>query len=540
MESFGAADPPLLDRLQSSTEPRVRAVAARILARSAEPFPDAAERLAQLLADPHPRPRLEAVLACASRPEAGSLKLALAALDAGPDRFVEYSLAQAVFALEKQWLPSVQAGTLSFAKPAHLAFVLETCGGEVSAGLAREALKSELAPEDRNRLLAVLARLGGPKDFAQIFVEASDRGDVNLLKELASIAETHLIVPDESVEAKLRSLLIHEDREIVASAIRLAGFWKAKSTSLTLQEISKGGYTPHRTLALVALARVSGNEAIPYLRKTLDDTFLEEANRRAALEGIVIINVKLAAEFILAQINQTPIPVEFSQELVHKPIPLLPTLLQHPGGPAALAAAFESGTDPDASTAQEVLNAMNRLGRTDTKLTPLLNRAIGRQTGAPDYDPERVAAVVAAIREGKGDAAKGAEVYQMAQLACVACHQIGDKGGVIGPALNGVGAGMPLDQIVESILWPDRQIKEGYQAITFTTTKGTPITGYIERESEDIVWYRNTVAPWIVPLTKKDIVSREAIPTLMPPGLTASLTEQQFLDLVAYLASLKG
>jgi putative heme-binding domain-containing protein len=199
-----------------------------------------------------------------------------------------------------------------------------------------------------------------------------------------------------------------------------------------------------------------------------------------------------------------------------------------------------SSTAPDSATAQEILNAMNRLGRTDAKLTPLLNQAIGRQSGAPDYDPGRVAAVVTAIREGRGDAKRGAEVYRMAQLACTACHRVGDEGGVIGPSLNGVGAGMPLDQIIESILWPDRQIKEGFQAVAFTTTTGAAIIGYIEREGDDIVWYRNTATPWIVPLAKKDIESREAIPTLMPPQLTTSLTDAEFLDLVAYLASLKG
>jgi putative heme-binding domain-containing protein len=93
---------------------------------------------------------------------------------------------------------------------------------------------------------------------------------------------------------------------------------------------------------------------------------------------------------------------------------------------------------------------------------------------------------------------------------------------------------------VESILWPDRQIKEGYQAVAFTTTAGAAITGYVEREGDDIVWYRNTVTPWIVPLSKKDIATREIIPTLMPAGLTHSLTEEQLRDLVAYLASLKG
>ena len=540
LESLDAADGPLRYRLTASDEPRVRAVAARIIARNAESVSDAADRLADLLADPHPRPRLEAVVACANLPGADSLTLALTALDAGPDRFVEYSLSQAVFALEKHWLPALREGKLTFEKPAHLAFVLETYGGEVSADLARKALSGDLEPGDRSRLLSVLIKIGGHEDLTQIFVEASERGDVNLLKELATVAETQLLVLDKSIEAKLQALLVHEDREIVSSAIRLAGFWKARGVTETLEEISKSTYTPHRALALVALARVSGKEAIPFLRSILDDTFLEEALRKAALAGIVLGDVKLAAEFLIAQIAQKPVPGFSSDEIIHKPFALLPTLLSAPGGPAALAVAFETGTPPDSVTAQEILNSMNRLALTDTKLTPLLNRAIGRQSGAPEYDPVRVAAVVSAIREGKGDAKKGAEVYRLAQLACTACHRIGDEGGVIGPSLNGVGAGMPLDQIVESILWPDRQIKEGFQAVAFTTTTGAAITGYVEREGEDIVWYRNTATPWIVPLAKKDIASREAIPTLMPPQLTASLSEEEFLDLVAYLASLKG
>jgi hypothetical protein len=114
-------------------------VAARILARSDRTFANEETILSGLLADPHPRPRLEAVIACANRPGAKSLKLALTALDAGADRFVEYSLAQAVFALEEDWKKPLQDGALTFAKPAHLAFVLETYGGEVSADLARRA-----------------------------------------------------------------------------------------------------------------------------------------------------------------------------------------------------------------------------------------------------------------------------------------------------------------------------------------------------------------------------------------------------------------
>jgi len=534
LESLGAVDAALLGRLQVSTEPFVRAVAARIIARSVEPISDADVRLVKLLADPHPRPRLEAVVACANRPGAGSLKLALTALDAGSDRFVEYSLSQAVFALEPHWLPALQSGAAGFEKPSHLAFVLETYGGEVSADLARTTLAGELAPVDRSRLLTVLARLGNADDLAAVFSQAVKVGDTGLLSSLAEAAETRRIFPRPPFEEGLQKLLESEVAERRIAAFRLAGLWKATALAPEAQAVAvdSSASIPLRGAAMEALARLLGKGAAKTLMPVLMAKETPMELRRAALVSLAQSDLAVAAAAVADMI-----PEDGKKD---EAFALLSSLLTSPGGPSALAAAFSAGTAPDSATAQEILNAMNRLGRTDAKLTPLLNQAIGRQSGAPEFDPARVAAVVGAIREGKGDAKRGAGVYRMAQLACVACHQIGDEGGVIGPALNGVGAGMPLDQIVESILWPNRQIKEGFQAVAFTTTAGAAITGYVERESDDIVWYRDTATPWIKPLAKKDIANREVIPTLMPPHLTASLTYEQFLDLVAYLASLKG
>lgn len=534
LESLGKVDAFILDRLKRSDEPRVRAVTARIIGRSDQAFADEEKILAELLADPHPRPRLEAVIACANLPGVESLQLALSALDAEPDRFVEYSLAQAVFALEEDWKKPLQEGSLTFAKPAHLAFVLETYGGEVSANLARRALQGDLAPSDRARLLVVLARLGGPEDLGGILTEAAKTGDIALLEALAEATRTRGVVPKPLAEDSLVVLMTAKNETTAAAGIRLAGLWKVAGLGEAVAAIAmdeKASIAVRRD-ALVSLARIRGAAATESLKSLLINRDASDAIRPAALEALALADRNAAATAVAAQLSSEP----------DRPtaLALLPTLLAVNGGPAALAAALESGTPPDAATAQEILTAMNRLGRTDAKLTPLLNRAIGRQSGAPEYDPDKVAKIVAAVREGKGDAKRGAEVYQMAQLACTACHRVGDAGGVIGPSLNGVGAGMPLDQIVESILWPDRQIKEGYQAIAFTTKAGASITGYIEREGDDLVWYRDTGTPWIKPLEKKEIASRETIPTLMPPGLTTSLSEEQFVDLVAYLASLKG
>lgn len=534
LESLGAVEAGLLDQLQASDEPRVRAVAARIIARSADEISDAAERLARLLADPHPRPRLEAVVACANRPEADSLRLALTALDAAPDRFVEYSLSQAVFALEQHWLPALRKGGDGFEKPAHLAFVLDTYGGEVSADLARKALAGTLAPADRSRLLAVLAGVGNAADLGLVFSHAVQSEDADLIAILTESAATRRLVPTTPFEKDLRKLLSAESMDLRHAAFRLAGLWKATALAVEADQVARDGAAPTalRSAAMSALAKLDGEAAVTTLKPMVLDQKIPAELRRAALEALAVADLAGTAATVAALVTEADNKEDgFS---------LLPVLLKASGGPAALATALQSGSAPDSVTAQEILNALNRLGRRDAKLTPLLNQAIGRQSGAPEYDPARVAAVVAALHQGKGDAERGAEVYRMAQLACTACHQIGDEGGVIGPSLNGLGAGMPLDQIVESILWPDRQIKEGFQAVALTTKTGSVISGYIEREGDDIVWYRDAATPWIKPLASSDIVSREAIPTLMPPQLTASLTDEQFLDLIAYLASLKG
>jgi putative heme-binding domain-containing protein len=531
LESLGAVPPAVLDQLQISPEPRARAVAARILSRTPEPPADAAGRLIALLTDPHPRPRLEAVVACASRPAPDSLRLALRALDAGPDPFIDHALSQAIFALEPHWLPGLLAGTSGFEKPAHLAFVLETHGGEAAAGLARQALEGDLSPGDRARLLAVLARLGGPADLRAVFAHAAAQPDATLLAALA----TRRTAPEPPYEPALRSLVDSPDPAIRAAALRLAGLWKTTALADTVEQLALDPATPAepRSAALTALSQIRGPAAAASLRTLTADAATPIALRRTALEALAAADPGLAAR-TLADLLAAKNPAADTPSL-------LPALLSHSGGPAALAAVYsDPGAAPDTATAQEILTAMNRLGRNDARLTPLLNRAIGRQTGAPAYDAGRVQTLVAAIRAGQADVKNGAAVYRLAQLACVACHRVGDEGGVIGPSLNGVGAGLPLDQIVESILWPDRQIKEGYQAIAITTTAGAAITGYIEREGDDIVWYRNAATPWIVPLAKKEIATRETIPTLMPAGLTQSLTDEQLRDLVAYLASLKG
>src|SRR5436305_4504114 len=67
-------------------------------------------------------------------------------------------------------------------------------------------------------------------------------------------------------------------------------------------------------------------------------------------------------------------------------------------------------------------------------------------------------------RKTAGDAARGQKLFEDAQgLGCIRCHSVGGKGGAIGPDLSTIGAQFARELLIESILYPSRSIREGYQ-----------------------------------------------------------------------------
>ena len=134
----------------------------------------------------------------------------------------------------------------------------------------------------------------------------------------------------------------------------------------------------------------------------------------------------------------------------------------------------------------------------------------------------------------KGNAIRGESVYRRENLQCVACHAIGEVGGVIGPNLVSIGASAPVDYLIESLLEPSKKIKEGYHTNLIILNNGDSYAGGIlsETDSEvvvrDLTGKRNRVA-------KRDIASQTISPvSLMPVGLTSQLREDEFVDLSTF------
>jgi putative heme-binding domain-containing protein len=123
------------------------------------------------------------------------------------------------------------------------------------------------------------------------------------------------------------------------------------------------------------------------------------------------------------------------------------------------------------------------------------------------------------------------------KAGCAQCHRVKGRGGSVGPDLTGLAKRMKPREVLESILEPSRTIDEAYSMQQFTMSDGAVHLGQVQEETDAVVRLRSlsaTSAPVI--LAKVLIESRKKLDiSNMPPGMVNTLSEQQILDLVAYL-----
>jgi putative heme-binding domain-containing protein len=151
--------------------------------------------------------------------------------------------------------------------------------------------------------------------------------------------------------------------------------------------------------------------------------------------------------------------------------------------------------------------------------------------------PEQMTAMVEKVK-AQGDPARGESVYRRQMLLCQSCHAIGDAGGVLGPNLVSIGGSAPVDYLIESLLEPSKKIKEGYHMIIISTKDGKVFAGGLVQDGGDEVIIRDP-ANQLQKIPKAQIANRQMSPaSMMPAGLTASLREDEFVDLVRFLSEL--
>jgi putative heme-binding domain-containing protein len=137
-----------------------------------------------------------------------------------------------------------------------------------------------------------------------------------------------------------------------------------------------------------------------------------------------------------------------------------------------------------------------------------------------------------------GDIARGQEIFRRAELTCVACHAIAGDGGKIGPALDAVGTAQPVDFLIGAVLAPQKELKEGYEAVQATTKTGDVVIGYRAPGAPQDLNLRQPASGEINHIPRSNLETEKSLGSLMPANLVNSLTREELRDLIRYLASL--
>lgn len=140
-----------------------------------------------------------------------------------------------------------------------------------------------------------------------------------------------------------------------------------------------------------------------------------------------------------------------------------------------------------------------------------------------------------------GDPKAGAAAFRNVKAAnCIKCHEIGNEGNMIGPPLTVIGGKLNKLQLYEAILYPSAAIEMGYEAWIVKTKKGDVYAGLKVEDTPDRITIKDTDGKYhdvdrddIARLVKQTI-------SLMPEGLSETMTQQDLVDLVEYLTSLKS
>jgi putative heme-binding domain-containing protein len=195
-----------------------------------------------------------------------------------------------------------------------------------------------------------------------------------------------------------------------------------------------------------------------------------------------------------------------------------------------------------------------RLIRTEVvaALTPAERESMGSMlTEAPKNEPERNSGPQILVKEWKDadlltklDRVSHGRSFAGGRLAfaaaqCIACHRMGNSGGNFGPDLTAVASRMNRHDILDSILDPSRVIDDKYRNTVFGMKDGTSVTGVVERQEGAKTLVRTSpLLEQLTTINDADVVRREASAiSPMPPGLLNVLTENQILDLLAFLES---
>ena len=504
-----------------------------VVARAEAPK-DADERLAilsKLVADPHPRVRLEALRALARIPAARSAELALGVLEQPMDPTLDYALWLTINELSEPWIAALESGAWkSDGRERQLAFALKAIRPEQASRVLGRVIRERRLPRDGSGpWIELVGQAGGPKELGALLQQTvgggfDDGATSRALGALGEAARTRKVRPEGDARGIL-GLLQSSNESVRTATLRLSGDWKTPPPADTLARLAADPSEAVRSTVFEVL-RLQGTASLPLIRRLAEDQ--DPATRRRAALTWASLDLAGAGPALLGAVtalDQDGTAQDFWR-----------ALLPIRGSGKHLAPLLPAAGIPQVA-ARTGMRVAREGGRNDMDLVLALAKGSGLSADTQAFTGQLIREMAAKAAAG-GDPHRGELVYRRSDLACTTCHAIGGAGGRVGPDMTSIGASAQPDYLVESLLMPNAKIKEGYHGVVVETKDGQSVSGTVVRESGNELVLRGTANQEIA-IAKSNIESRnQATASLMPAGLLDPLDETEQLDLVAFLSRL--
>jgi putative membrane-bound dehydrogenase-like protein len=390
-----------------------------------------------------------------------------------------------------------------------------------------------LTPDQRVRLLKSFANyLFDPPLGPDLLLEAlQSQSEQPTFVKQAGLEVMALFgsVPGQRLTPLLRSWLDDSDPQMRLTAIRTAEQVRATAVADTfVKRVGDPNWSDEERLAMLRALRSLGNpSAAPVLSKLASDR--QDSNGRTlslrleALRTLLALDPDQAIQTAQALLDQ---PAELQVEA----ITILGTRRESAQKVAELFLAKKLPRSVLPQVADGLRKHLSQAPELGKLLTEVMKGGL-----LVSLDPKQIEQIRALIQT-KGNPMRGRELYLNKQtVACINCHKLEGVGGAVGPDLTRVWETHSLEKVMESMIEPSKEIKEGYQAYRLETKQGVIYTGLKVAETGNDVVLKEASGNE-VRVAKAEI--EELAPTkesLMPDNVISQLTFDQFIDLVAFL-----
>ena len=516
-------DEDLILKLLQAADHRSRAYAARIAGRWGLRLPKLFEFLELAASDRHPRVRMEAVLAAGQIPDPRSILVVARAFDSPRDRWIDYAFSQAVHHLQPNWVPAFRRGELDFGdRTIGLHAVL---GHTRDRTLLTDVRNLFVSGELKGNAQFVLGRtlLSTGADREKLLVLETEPNNSDLLEILSSHSR-----PNDQILHFILPLLEHEQSDMRIAAMGLVKAWKIDECRVIAQEMCIDADAPEllRFAAIQAVGVLGGKDSAEILSRIATDA--SSAYKASAVVSMLAIDKQRAAKLAAKVMADGP-----KDEIVSR---ILTGFVGRKEGGSLLADSLKL-VKLSHSQRSRIREVWISLGLVDEALSMLLEDLAGAIAVGPQVDEQLVGRLV---EEGnRGNSLRGKELFNSSRLGCSACHKTGSEGGVIGPDLTALGSGVPKARIVEEVMWPATQVKEGFSLSQVTLKDGRVKQGYRQHSRTEELILKNVNNDTRLRFDQSEISHTEVVGSLMPPT-ARTLKRGEVADLFAYLFGLDG